>query len=95
MKKAHILKKKEARLLERMGPVTEDNLYDYPIGNPFKKISKAEMKEVRKVITEHRNNQTPEQKAALETLAEKYRKEDENLILREKRKQVRRLFFKN
>lgn len=50
MKKAHILKKQEARFLKRLRPVTEENIDTYPIGNPYKKWGKVEMEKMSEAV---------------------------------------------
>jgi len=62
MTKKHILKKKETKLWKRIGPVTDENIDDYPMGNPYGSgPSKADLKWARKMRIENRAKRTPEE----------------------------------
>lgn len=102
MKKSHILKKKEklffSRLDESFGEITPENFDTYPMGNPFRKTTKAKLTYVRDFMQERRALMTPEDKQRMEEIRQKYILEDqpqvEKQIQKEKREKVRRLFFK-
>ncbi len=96
MKKAHILKKKEARFWERIGPVTEDNMDTYPIGNPFKKTTKKEIEEMGNFIREHRKNNpiSDEKRQEILELQERFRLEDKQNEEKRKRLKIKKIFIK-
>lgn len=82
---------------KRIGPVTEDNMDTYPIGNPFKKMTKKKIEEIGNFIKKYReeNPMSDEDKQRRLELQEKYIAEDK--ISEEKRKQLRikRIFIKS
>lgn len=102
MTKKHILKKKETRFFKSLGPVTEENALDYPIGNPFRVKSKDEAKEFTKAILKYRlenlAKQSAEDKERQDELIAKiraeFRAESKLACEKAKRDAVRRLFFK-
>ena len=97
MKKSHILKKKERRLIEKLGPVTEENADTYPLGNPYRKTTKAELKAVGEWINQHKLNNplTPEEIEEFDARHSKYIAEAERLKYLEQKRRVRKLFFKD
>lgn len=96
MKKAHILKKREAKWKASLPPITSDNADDYPIGNPYKKWTKAELTEIARMAKENReaNPMSEETKVWVEKLQIEGGLENEAAELQRKKQQVRRLFFK-
>lgn len=97
MKKSHILKKKEARMWKRIGPVTEENMEDYPIGNPFKKTAKKEIEEMGTFIKKYREEHpmSDEDKQKMLDLQQKYIVEDRISEEKRKRLRIRRIFIKS
>lgn len=96
MKKAHILKKQEARFWKRMGPVTEENMDTYPIGNPYKESSKSDIEELKEFIKRHReeNPLSEDTKKELDEMCERLRKENAEAEVIRERKRIRKIFIK-
>lgn len=96
MKKTHILKKKEARFWKKIGPVTEENMDTYPIGNPFKKTTKKELTEMGDWIKKYReeNPLSAEDKERIKQMREKFIKEDKETNERMERQRIRKIFIK-
>ncbi len=96
MRKEHIRKKKEAKWKASLPPITSDNVDDYPIGNPYKEWTKADLTRIARMAKENRkaNPISEERSAWIEKLEIEGRLENEAAELRRKKQQVRNLFFK-
>lgn len=96
-------KKRSAKLMEEIGPITEDNFDTIPIGNPYgKSITKSEMDQFQDIIKERREKRlagmTPEeiqeQNDRVNNMITKWKAEDKVKEEMYKRKTTRRLFIK-